>query len=163
MGNLNFDATDVEPADGGSYEPLPKGDYLMFVKDSEVLPTKAGTGTILKLTMEIASGLYENRLIFQNLNIANPNETAQKIGLGQLSALCRAIGKMQVQDSKELHFVKFNAAVDVETQTGTDSNGKPYGPRNVIKKFYPKDAATSAVSGGVTATTTATNKAPWEK
>ena len=37
------------------------------------------------------------------MNLDNPSDTAVRIGRGELSAVCRAVGVMEPNDSSELH------------------------------------------------------------
>ena len=84
-----FDANAVEPA--GNFEPIPAGKYLAVITESEMKPTKAGTGSYLQLTFQVIGGEFQNRLLWARLNIDNPNDTARKIAQGELSAICRAV------------------------------------------------------------------------
>jgi hypothetical protein len=43
-----FDANQVEPS--SDFEPVPAGKYLAVITESEMKPTKAGTGHYLQLT-----------------------------------------------------------------------------------------------------------------
>lgn len=96
-----FDANQVEPA--GDFDPIPAGKYAAVITDSEMKPTKAGTGTLLLLTFMVIEGQYKNRLLWTRLNLENPNATAVKIARGELSAICRAVGVLAPNDSVELH------------------------------------------------------------
>lgn len=123
MAMLNFNAETVQPDEG--FDPVPAGDYPVIITDSEMKQTKAGTGHYLQLTLQVIDGPAKNRLIWHRLNIQNPKATAQEIGQRQLSALCHAVGKLQVQDSAELHGIPFVARVIVKTDD--------YGAKNVVK------------------------------
>jgi hypothetical protein len=102
MANLNgFNANQVEPTT--DFEPLPAGKYMAVITESEMKPTKAGTGNYLQLTFQVIEGEYKNRLLWSRLNLDNPNDTARKIAQGELSAICRAVGVMAPRDSVELH------------------------------------------------------------
>jgi len=96
-----FDANQVEPA--GDFEPIPAGKYLAVIIESEMKPTKAGTGNYLQLTFQVIEGPFQNRLLWARLNLDNPNDTARKIAQGELSAICRAVGVLAPNDSLELH------------------------------------------------------------
>ncbi|TWU39480.1 DUF669 domain-containing protein [Novipirellula artificiosorum] len=50
MAALNFDANQVEPTN--SLEPIPAGKYVAVITDSEMKPTKAGTGQETELRYE---------------------------------------------------------------------------------------------------------------
>ena len=102
MVSLNgFDANQVEPA--AEFEPIPAGKYLAVITNSEMKPTKAGTGSYLELTFQIIDGEYKNRLLWARLNLDNPNATAVQIARAELSAICRAVGVMAPKDSVDLH------------------------------------------------------------
>lgn len=97
-----FDANTVDPA--ADFEPIPDGEYLAMIIDSDVCDTKSGTGQYLKVTHQIIDGPFNGRYIFANLNIVNQNATAQQIGQAQLSSICHAVGVLHaIQDSAELH------------------------------------------------------------
>jgi hypothetical protein len=96
-----FDANTVEPS--SDFEPIPAGKYLAVIIESEMKPTKAGTGSYLQLTFEILDGPYKGRKVWARLNLANSNETTVKIAQAELSAICRAVGVLAPNDSVELH------------------------------------------------------------
>jgi len=102
MANLNgFNANEVDSAVG--FDPIPAGKYLAVITESEMKPTKAGTGQYLQLTFQVIDGEYKGRLIWARLNLDNPSAMAVKIARAELSAICRAIGVMAPKDSVELH------------------------------------------------------------
>jgi hypothetical protein len=102
MADLNgFDANQVEPST--EFEPIPAGKYLAVITDSEMKPTKAGTGSYLQLAFQVIDGPCKNRFVWSRLNLQNPNETAVKIALADLSAICRAVGVNSPKDSVDLH------------------------------------------------------------
>lgn len=122
----NFDASTVEPS--STLEAVPPGTYEVAIIDSDMKDTKKGDGQYLQLTLEIAKGDYKGRKIFERLNIDNPNEVAKEIAFKTLSAICRAVGVLQVKDSNQLHSRPMFARVDVEKRDG-------YEPSNVVKKY----------------------------
>lgn len=143
MAQLNFDASQVDPT--STFDTFPKGEYTMCVRESEINPTKAGTGHLLKYTAEVLDGPLAGRKVFGNMNIANPNPDAQAIGQRELSQLCHAVGKLKVADSVELHDLPFIARVGIEV----DKAGQ-YDDKNVIKQFKPMPQA-GALAGGAQA------------
>ena len=48
---LNFNANDVDPKK--AFAPLPAGDYMALITESEMKTTNAGTGEYLKLKLEM--------------------------------------------------------------------------------------------------------------
>jgi hypothetical protein len=129
MANLNFDATTVEPNTG--FDPIPPGRYNVMLTDSDYMPTKAGDGHYLKLTFKVIEGEYINRLIWSNLNLDNPNPKAVEIAQRELSALCRACDRLQIDDSQELHGIPISAQVKIRKGTGG------YADQNTISAFKP--------------------------
>jgi hypothetical protein len=134
MANLNgFNATEVEPT--SSFEPLPAGKYLAAITESEMKPTKNGSGSYLRLTFTIIEGEFKNRVIWARLNLNNPNTTAVKIARAELSAICRAVGVMQPRDSIELHNLPMLITVKCKRR---DDTGELV---NEIRGYAKKEAA----------------------
>lgn len=138
MSNLNFNAEEVEPSQS-DFTPLPAGEYLAMVISSDVMPTKSGDGLKLNLTLQIIDGHYKNRLVFDLINIQNPNATAQKIGQQTLAALCHAVGVLQVQDSSQLH----NTPMIVRLAVSKDEK---WGERNEVKAYKSANGVKPGVS-----------------
>ena len=136
-----FDATNVEPS--APIEILPPGKYPVQIIKSEMKNTKAGTGQLLALEMEIIDGPSKGRKLWENLNLVNSNPQAQEIAQRTLSAICHAVGRLQVSDSEELHFKPMIASVEVEPE-GPDKNGVHRKARNSIKGFSAASGATAA-------------------
>ncbi|MFV0442155.1 MAG: DUF669 domain-containing protein [Planctomycetaceae bacterium] len=128
-----FNAHTVEPSE--SFDPIPAGEYLCVITNSEDKPTKAGTGSYLELEFEVLDGPFKGRKLWDRLNLANPNELAVKIARATLSAICRAVGVMEPKDSCELHDLPLLVKVRVEKRPDTDE------PANVIKGYRSKHAA----------------------
>jgi hypothetical protein len=97
----NFDAREVEPMD--TFAPVPAGNYIAAIVESEMKPTKTGNGRYLELKFQVIEGEHKGRNLWARLNLDNPNELAVKIARSDLSAICRAVGVMQPKDSCELH------------------------------------------------------------
>jgi hypothetical protein len=136
MSILNFDATSVQPAQ--SFDPLPAGDYLVYIKNSDMKPTAAGNGYYLELTLEVLDGPHTGRLIWDRLNLDNPNQKAVEIAQRTLSAICHAVNVLNVSDSAELHDKPLVAKVVIEEGRGD------YAPRNQIKGYKASSAGVSA-------------------
>lgn len=135
-----FDANTVEPA--GDFEPIPPGKYLAVITESEMKPTKAGTGHYLQLTFQIIDGPFQNRLLWGRLNLDNPNDTARKIAQGELSAICRAVGVLAPNDSVELHNLPL--VIHVRCKKRTDTNEIVNEVKGYSKKETPPAPAHAA-------------------
>ena len=127
MANLGatFDATTIDPSVG--YELVPPGRYVVQIVASEFRPHRNGQGQGLSIEMEILDGPVTGRRMFDRLNLVHANQQTVEIAQRTLSAICHATGKMQVQDSEELHLVPMIADVTV----APPKNG--YGEQNRIR------------------------------
>jgi len=104
MANLNgFDARTVEPAVAIDLEPIPAGKYIAAITESEMKPTKSGSGSYLQLSFTILKGEYKNRVLGARLNLYSPNATVVENARAELSAICHAVGVLTPKDSVELH------------------------------------------------------------
>lgn len=139
MANLGgtFDATQVEP--NGDFDPVPAGEYRAMIVDSEIKPSKAGDN-MLKLTWKIDGGEYDGRLVWQNLNLWNSSPKAAEIAQRELSSICHAVGKLNVQDSEELHHLPCLVRISLRTQEG-------YNPQNEVKGIKAADGSKPATGG----------------
>jgi len=130
MATLNFNANDVEP--NAAIEAIPAGKYTAVITESELKPTKSGSGQFLELTFEVIEGEYKGRKVWARLNINNPNNKAEKIARGDLSAICRAVNVMQPKDSVDLHNLPMEITVKCKKRDDfTDLT-------NEIKGYAPK-------------------------
>jgi hypothetical protein len=112
-----FDARTVEPT--ADFDPLPAGKYVAAITESEMKPTKNGSGHYLQLTFTVLEGEYKNRVLWARLNLNNPNATAVKIARSELSAICRATGVMAPKDSVELHNLPLLITVKLKKRDDT--------------------------------------------
>jgi len=136
MANLNgFNAHEVEPS--ADFEPLPAGKYVAVVTASEMKPTKNGNGSYLELTFQVIEGPHKGRLVWERLNLDNPNPLTVKIARSELSAICRAVGVMEPKDSCELH----NLPLVISVKQKTDADGEV---RNEVKGYAKRETANGA-------------------
>lgn len=127
MAQINFNASEV-PEDKG-FEVIPAGDYSAQIIQSEMKETKAGTGHYLELRIQILDEDYAGRLVFERLNLDNPNDTAVKIAQRALADICTACGVVEVEDSEELHGIEMTVRLSVQEPKGD------FGASNVVKKY----------------------------
>lgn len=127
MARLNeaFDATAVEP--NTPLEALPPGRCVAQIVHSEMRSTKDGRGQLLWLELDVLEGACAGRKLFDRLNLVNANPTTVEIAQRTLSAICHAVGKMQVDDSEQFHLIPL--LVDVRVQP--PKNG--YDARNTLR------------------------------
>ncbi len=146
MANLgNFNANDVP--DRQDFTPVPGGRYRIMTTASDMKPTKDGNGNYLQLEYDIQAGEHAGRKLFERLNLDNQNQTAVDIAYRTLGEICKAVGKLQITDSSELHNIAMDCDVEVEPGRPYMKNGVevPGKPQNVIKRYHP-------VGGGAAAT-----------
>jgi hypothetical protein len=157
MANLNgFDANQVEPT--GDFDPVPAGKYLAVISDSEMKPTKSGSGSYLQLTFEILDGPHKGRLLWARLNLDNPNATAVAIARAELSAICRAVGVLAPKDSVELHNLPLVIHVRCKKR---DDTGEV---TNEVKGYSPKAALTEpAAKPAAPSTNGKATTPPWKR
>jgi len=132
-----FNAANHEP-DMGRPAPLPTGWYNVMITESEMKATKAGTGHYLELTMKVMDGEHNGRMVWDRLNIDNPNPVAVEIANKTLSAICHATNVHELNDSTQLHGIPVQARVVVREASGG------YDASNDIKGY-------KTVEGGATA------------
>jgi len=156
MAKLNFDATQIDPAT--SYDVIPKGEYLAAAVSSEMKTTKSMTGQYLQLSFEILEGKFKGRRVFERLNIQNANKDAEEIAQRTLSALCHALGILQVDESEQLHDIPVLISLGIEEGKGD------YGPSNRILGY--SSAGNTPASAPVVAQASAAKAggaAPWAR
>lgn len=167
MASLSFNAEEIDISDQPTkYDPIPEGMYKAVIIDSEMKPTKAGTGAYLELKFEVIDSQYEGKWIRARLNLQNKNAKAVEIAQRDLSSICRAIGKKVIADSEELHHKPLQIKVVIQPERGE------YAASNEIKAYSPANApAAVATLAAPAAETTpapspapaAAGKKPWEQ
>lgn len=122
-----YDMKNVEP--GGSFEPIPAGEYAAILTHCEKKKTKRDANCEgLSLKFQILSGQYQNRMLFAWLNTKNSNVDAQNIGRRELKSLMSAVGLPDAANAEEL----YNKPLTIKVAIGKDQNGNP---RNEIKGY----------------------------
>ncbi len=140
MGDLNFNSDEHKPKDR-DFTPVPEGEYKAWITEARVVSTKAGDGKMLKVTLELLEPVeFARKKVFDMFNIQNPSAQAVEIGLGQLSALCKALGKSGiVEDSSEL------LNIEVVVKLKIDDSYDPSKPQNKVVKYSPTKATQRAL------------------
>lgn len=126
----NFDPASAPPSDR-DFDLIPNGWQPMQAIESDVQPTKDGTGTIVSFTFEILSGQYERRRIWKRMNVQNKSAEAQAIGQRELADLCRALGLPSMTNTEQAHGKPLMGRVGIEK--GKDG----YEDKNTVKAFKP--------------------------
>ena len=146
-----FSVNDV-PESTSNYDPIPAGWYNAVINGAEVKSTKAGNGKYLNMRYDITGETHAGRVVFGMITVQNPNTTAETIGQQQLGELCRAIGKVVLNDTDELLGATLSIKVAISAREG-------YEPRNEVKGF-------KALKGGMPSmpavSAPSSTKAPWD-
>ena len=100
--NLNFNANDYDPAQGGAI-CFPLGDYQIEITGAtpKVVTNNPGAG-YLELIYTVIAGDLRGMTHAHRLNLFNPSEIAKKIAHQELSAIAFAINRPYLQDSNQL-------------------------------------------------------------
>lgn len=75
----------------------PEG-FVVIVSHSEMVPTKEGTGSYLKLTLDVVEGPQTGAQGIEQINLYNQNQQAVEIAWRQLGTLCWCIGTVDSFD-----------------------------------------------------------------
>lgn len=142
---LNFDARTVDPAD--TFEPVPTAWYPVIITESETKATKDSKGAYLQLKLVIQAGEYAKRVAFCRLNLQNDNPVAVEIAQRQLSAICHAVGVLQVRHSSQLHGRPLMARIVYKPEVKDEMGNVKYDAGNDVKGFKPMEGGTGAAAG----------------
>ncbi|HAD28592.1 MAG TPA: hypothetical protein DCF96_08000 [Rhodobacteraceae bacterium] len=150
-----YNIHEVEPM--GNFEPLPADWYRCVITNAEQKPNSKKTGAYLELRIEVIDGQYQGRLVFDRLNLINPNSVAVDIARRSLASIAHAIS-VDVKDSVEL----LDKPLMVKLAVRPAENG--YDASNEVKGY---DAAVTSVGEGLGAVAPATSNGsatpPWKR
>lgn len=118
------------------FEPIPPGEYILKVSQTELKNTKDGYGQYIKVAFTVVGPKYEGRKIFTNFNIRNHSQDAERIGASQLKSLVIAGGVQEpLVDTDQLIGATVSARVTVEK-----SKDPQYGDQNRVSRYQPVNA-----------------------
>ena len=116
---------------------------------------KSGNGMGFNFEFEIISGDCKGRKVFAWITFEHrTSPDAQRIGREQLSAICRAVGVTQLNDTVQLHNLPLLITVGIDRNDPT---------RNVIKKYALRGGSPAASSAAQPRAAAATGAAPWAR
>jgi hypothetical protein len=128
MPAFDFNVSDYQP---NTFELIEPGEYDAVVVESERKQNSKGDGALLKIKVQILNGKYQNRTLYDNLNLWNASQKACMIARETLSAIAAATGVANPSASEMLHDKPMKIKVAVEKRA---DNGEM---RNVIKGYKP--------------------------
>lgn len=134
-----FDAKNTEKQK--DFEPIPQQWVIGEVTKSEYKATSAKTGHYLTCQIKVlAPEAYKGRMVFNLMNLDNPNQIAVEIAQKELASMCEACGIDELEDSTELHGIAFGMRL------GVDQGDANWPPKNVIKAYKTADEAEDLLS-----------------
>ncbi len=133
----SFAVDELPQGSGGNFEPLPAGWYQATITSAELKKTKAGTGEYIAIRYDILGPTHQGRVVFGNLNIANPNQKAEEIGRQQLRELMVAIGLNSVSDTDQLIGGSLSIKLDIKSD-------EQYGDKNEVRGFKAAGGGSAA-------------------
>jgi hypothetical protein len=105
FGDQGFDTSSAPP------DVVPPNDYLCWIQESTLKPTKAGNGHYIEVTLQIVDECeFKGKLLWDRINIDNPNEKAVQMAQRSLAAIGIAAGISHLSDTSMLQG-KFVVAV----------------------------------------------------
>lgn len=122
MANLNgmYDPNAEAQQD---FAPIPAGEYLAQIVESDVVPNKNNTGELLELTYAICDGPMKGRKVWARLNLKHESAQAQEIGNRQFASVREAVGVPSPRDTQELHYKPHVIRVEFIPAGTTQKNG----------------------------------------
>lgn len=155
-----FNANAVEPQAPRDNEPLPAGLYTVEITAADVKPLKSGNGIGLSLEFTVIDPApHAKRKVWAQLNIQHSNPQAEQIGQAQLSAVCRAVGIAQLDDSDQL----FQRILRIRTKVRPPEG--QYAAKAEVASYEPAGAALPTTSAPAQQQAPAATKAtpPWAR
>ena len=156
MPALTFNANNVAPSTG--FDAIPAGKYQAVISQSSIKATRNGSGSYLELTFEIIDGEYKGRKLWSRLNIENPSQKAVAVAQSELSAICHAVGVLELFQSEQLHDLPMTITVRCVKNPDTDEMS------NEIKGYAaPQTATPVRKAQAATPPVASNNTAPWKR
>ena len=160
---------DYNASPESEFGALPSGEYPALITDSDVKPTKSGTGSYLELVYQVIDGAYKGRKVWARITLQNPNATSVSIGQQHLAQLRHAVGKVgQLTDSAELHNiphlirVEFVPANPAKNQTRDGNEVREFKALGgAVSQPAPRPAFTPPAPAATAAT--AAGGLPWQR
>jgi len=153
MATIDFDVSSYE-APKSNFDPLPRGEYLAIVTESQMKATKSGTGEYLEMVIQIVDGEFSGRKIWERLNIYNPNEVAETIARAALKSIGVACGITGLDDTDKLNDVPFIIVLDIDRKDPTRNRVMGYKTAGAKSAFVARPTATKAAPAAAK---------PWER
>jgi len=150
-----YNIHEVEPM--GNFEPLPADWYRCVITNAEQKPNSKKTGAYLELRIEVIDGQYQGRLVFDRLNLINPNSVAVDIARRSLASIAKAIN---VDPKNSVDLIDIPLMVKVAVRPA--ENG--YDASNDVKGYDADGGASASVAAApVAANGGGAATPPWKR
>ena len=106
------------------FAPIPTGEYIAQIVDSDMKPTSKNDGQYLELVYRIIDGPLTGRLVWARLNLDNQNVKTVEIANQHLASIRVACGLQSVRDSAELHNIPHLIRVEHIPAGTVDKRGR---------------------------------------
>lgn len=151
--------------EGRSYDLIPEGWYTVTITKADLNATKAGNGTKIDMRYDIMGPSQQGRVMFDTINIRNPNAKAEEIGRQQLGEIMRAIGLARVEDTDQLIGASLQIKIKIRQPSEKDKANGYTEDRNAVGGYKAVDGAAAPAPKAAPAASSAPagNKPPWAK
>jgi hypothetical protein len=109
---------DFSEVQGGDFEPIPEGDYLVEIEEVKEKESNSGN-QMLQMKFNVVEGEYEGRKIFDNYVLTQKALWKLK---NLFVALEKDVSGIAEFDPKDLEGMKFLATVTIEEYQGNENN-----------------------------------------
>ena len=113
----------------GNFDPIPPGEYEATIIAEEDKVAKSGNGEYVKLTVQVLSGPYKGRLLWENLNLVHTNDQTVEIAAQTLASIRHATGVDRPKTTAELLHKPIKVKVKIRPAQGQ------WGPQNEITSY----------------------------
>lgn len=135
MNLSQFDLANAKPMQAHTSDSLPAGDYIVEIIDAHEEEDRYEQGKMLLLVvLRVTDGPYQNRRHWQRFHLNSEYDKKRGMALSGLSALTRAVGVNNPQDSSEVCGIPLS--VTIEQKPKKDNDG-----------FYPVIVEYRPISG----------------
>ena len=131
----SFNVNSLPKDEGGEFTPLPEGWYNVVVKDSQLKPTKDGSGQYISIRLTVEGPTHAGRGVFTNLNIVNKSPDAERIGRAQLRTILECGGVQEFSDTDQLIGIRLQVKVVVKPARQDPATGRVYDADNEVKGY----------------------------
>jgi hypothetical protein len=133
--DLGLDLSTTEVSQ--DFQPIPAGTYNVVPVEFTLTDTKENGGKYIKARFDVSDGPYANRVLWENINIINRNETAVSIGKKTIASLLGAVG-INTNQPTTMGLIRSTIGKRVAAKVAVeqDKTGQ-YGDQNRIKAILP--------------------------